>query len=123
LLFAGQVSDQELAGLYRSARLVAFVSLYEGFGLPILEAMAAGVPVLTSCVSAMPEISGDAALLVDPTSVDAIVSGLDRLHHDDDLRRSLIRNGRINAAKFDWRRTAAEYWEVIRNAGDAALRR
>jgi glycosyltransferase involved in cell wall biosynthesis len=122
LVFAGQVSDKQLASLYRSARLVAFVSLYEGFGLPILEAMAAGVPVLTSCVSAMPEISGDAALIVDPTSVDEIIYGLDRLHHDDDLRRNLVRNGRINATKFDWDRTAAAYWEIMRNASEAAVR-
>jgi glycosyltransferase involved in cell wall biosynthesis len=123
LLFAGQVSDKQLASLYRSARLVAYVSLYEGFGLPILEAMAAGVPVLTSCVSAMPEISGDAALLVDPTSVDEIIHGLDRLHHDDGLRRDLVSNGQIQAAKFDWAKTAAAYWEIMRNVSEAAVGR
>jgi glycosyltransferase involved in cell wall biosynthesis len=114
--FSGQVGDKELALLYRGARLVAFVSLYEGFGLPILEAMAASVPVLTSNISAMPEVAGGAALVVDPTSVDEIAQGLTRLHYDEEMRLRLIEVGRLNAMKFSWEKTAAATWDIIRGA-------
>lgn len=114
--FAGDVTDDVLARLYRSARLVAFVSLYEGFGLPILEAMAASVPVLTSNLSAMPEIAGNAALLVDPMSVEEIARGLERLHYDETSRQTFISLGRANARLFDWNTTAASTWEIVRGA-------
>lgn len=116
LQFSGSVGDEELAQIYRGARLVAFVSLYEGFGLPILEAMAASVPVLTSSVSAMPEIAGDAALIVDPTSVEEIARGLERLHYDEEVRRRLMRLGYMNAMRFSWDATAAATWEIVRRA-------
>jgi len=111
--FAGHVSDQDLARLYHGATLVAFVSLYEGFGLPILEAMAAGVPVLTSNVAAMPEVAGGAALLVDPTSTEEITAALERLSFEADLRRELVRLGRLQAARFDWDRGAAQVWKIV----------
>jgi glycosyltransferase involved in cell wall biosynthesis len=111
--FAGAVSDQDLARLYHGATLVAFVSLYEGFGLPILEAMAAGVPVLTSNAAAMPEVAGGAALLVDPTSTEEITAGLERLSFDEDLSRKLVRLGRIQAARFDWDRGATQVWKIV----------
>lgn len=114
--FVGNLGDAELAQLYRGARLVAFVSLYEGFGLPILEAMAASVPVLTSNVTAMPEIAGQAALTVDPTSIDEIAAGLERLSADDDLRTRLIELGRLRSAAFNWDTTAAATWDIVRHA-------
>jgi glycosyltransferase involved in cell wall biosynthesis len=116
LQFSGQVNDEALVQLFRGARLVAFVSLYEGFGLPILEAMAASVPVLTSNISAMPEIAGDAALVVDPSSVDEIARGLERLHYDEELRQRLVRLGRLNALKFNWDATAAATWQIVQRA-------
>lgn len=109
----GQVTDADLARLYRGATLTAFVSLYEGFGLPILESMAAGVPVLVSNVSAMPEVAGNAALLVDPTSTEAITAGLERLCFDGPLREQLIQAGRIRAAGFDWGASAAKVWKIV----------
>ena len=111
--FIGAVSDQDLARLYHGATLVAFVSLYEGFGLPILEAMATGVPVLTSNAAAMPEVAGGAALLVDPTSTEEITAGLERLSFDADLRRELVRLGRIQAARFNWDRGATQVWKIV----------
>ncbi|MCK9910128.1 glycosyltransferase, partial [Microbacteriaceae bacterium K1510] len=88
--------------------LYAMPSMHEGFGLPILEAMSAGTPVLTSNVSSMPEVAGGAAVLVDPTSVEDLSAGLQRLMRDDELREALIARGRIQAARFSWANTAQQ---------------
>jgi alpha-1,3-rhamnosyl/mannosyltransferase len=104
--FFGFVPHQTLAALYRMASVFAFPSLYEGFGLPPLEAMACGTPVLTSSISSLPEVAGDAALLVDPYSVEEIAEGLARLLDDDGLRHSLVARGRARAAGFSWERAA-----------------
>lgn len=98
--------------LYRGARLLAFPSLYEGFGLPVLEAMTCGLPVLTSNLSSLPEIAGEAALLVDPEDVEAIADGLWRLLTDAELAAELHRRGLARAAEFSWDRAAAETWRV-----------
>lgn len=111
----GAVPTADLTALYRGATVFAYPSLYEGFGLPILEAMAAGTPVLTSDVSSLPEVAGDAALVVDPGSVDAIRSGLARLLDDADLRRSLAEAGRRREAGFTWERAARETLDVYRS--------
>lgn len=103
----GHVSDAELASLYAGSTVFAYPSLYEGFGLPVLEAMAAGATVLTSAVSSLPEVAGDAALLVDPTDVEAIRAGLARLLGDPALRARLAEAGRARATGFSWARTAA----------------
>jgi glycosyltransferase involved in cell wall biosynthesis len=97
-------SDVELRHLYRRATALLFPSLEEGFGLPILEAMQSDLPVLTANVSAMPEVAGDAALLVDPTDVLAIRDGLVRLSRDEELRRDLVARGRLRLPLFDARR-------------------
>jgi glycosyltransferase involved in cell wall biosynthesis len=117
--FCGRVDGASIAKLYRGARIVAFVSLYEGFGLPILEAMEAGIPVLTSSVTAMPEIAQDAALVVDPTSTAAISHGLERLNFDEDLRARLVNLGHVNVKRFSWDNTAAATWQIVRSAGKA----
>ncbi len=106
--FLGYVPSADLPPLYTGAALFAFPSLYEGFGLPILEAMGCGTPVVTSDVSSMPEAAGDAALLVDPLDVDAIAVALRRLLTDDPLRADLRERGLRRAAEFSWRRTAQE---------------
>jgi glycosyltransferase involved in cell wall biosynthesis len=103
--FFGFVPHGTLAALYRLASVFAFPSLYEGFGLPPLEAMACGTPVLTSRVSSLPEVVGDGALLVDPYSEEAIAQGLSRLLDDGDLRRGLVERGRRRAAGFSWERS------------------
>jgi glycosyltransferase involved in cell wall biosynthesis len=111
--YFGFVSDEALPQLYRSAHAVAFVSLYEGFGLPILEAMSSGVPVLTSNVSSMPEVAGDAALLVDPHSLNSISAGLIEVTENQTLRDNLIAAGLVRAEMFSWDMTADMYWELF----------
>lgn len=110
----GRVSDAELRALYAGAAAFAYPSLYEGFGLPPLEAMAAGAPVLTSNRSSLPEVVGDAAVLVDPTSTDAIADGLRTLLTDRALAGRLRDAGRARAAQFSWDRTAAETLAALR---------
>jgi len=108
----GYVTDSQLEELYQRASILAFPSLDEGFGMPVLDAMARGLPVLTSNVSAMPEVAGDAALLVDPTDVHAIADGLRRLAADSELRGTLIRAGLTRAREFTWEKSVAATWHV-----------
>lgn len=112
----GAISDEQLAAELRSAAALVYPSLYEGFGLPVVEAMALGVPVLTSNTGATREVAGDAALLVDPRSVDSIREGLVRLISDASLRNSLAVKGRTRAADFRWDRTASRTLAVLRQA-------
>jgi glycosyltransferase involved in cell wall biosynthesis len=104
--FFGFVPDTTLAALYRLASVFAFPSLYEGFGLPPLEAMACGTPVVTSRISSLPEVVGDAAVLVDPYSVEDIARGLQSVLEDEALRADLITRGRARAQQFSWERSA-----------------
>jgi glycosyltransferase involved in cell wall biosynthesis len=108
----GYVSDSELERLYQRATILAFPSLDEGFGMPVLDAMARGVAVLTSNVSAMPEVAGDAALLVDPTDLGAIAGGLQRLIADSLLRRRLAQAGVARATQFTWEKSCESTWRV-----------
>jgi alpha-1,3-rhamnosyl/mannosyltransferase len=119
----GHVPEDHLPALYRGAAAFAYPSLYEGFGLPVVEAMAAGAPVLTSNVSSLPEVAGDAALLVDPWSVPSIRDGLARLLADRDLARRLAARGRERAATFSWERHAREVLTVVERAAAARARR
>ncbi len=107
----GHVGDAELRALYRGAALFAYPSLYEGFGLPVLEAMAAGAPVLTSSVSSLPEVGGDAAFYCDPLDVASIRDGLARGLAEGASR---VAAGRARAATFSWDRYAAETLAVLR---------
>lgn len=116
VVLTGYVSDGDRAALTAGAMAVAYPSRYEGFGLPVLEAMAAGVPVLTSSVSSLPEVAGDAAVLVDPTDVSSIADGLQRLLADDALRERLREAGRARAATFTWQETARRTANVLREA-------
>jgi glycosyltransferase involved in cell wall biosynthesis len=102
----GRVSDDDLAALYAGAACFAYPSLYEGFGLPVLEAMAAGAPVVTSNLSSLPEVAGDAALLVDPRDIAGLRDALARVLGDDALAGELRARGRKRAAQFSWDRTA-----------------
>jgi glycosyltransferase involved in cell wall biosynthesis len=114
--FLGYLEDETLASLYRLASVFVFPSLYEGFGLPPLEAMASGTPVVTSNVSSMPEVTGDAAVLVDPYSVESIVEGIARVLTDPALSSDLRRKGIARAREFSWdrsvQRTRQVYQEV-----------
>jgi glycosyltransferase involved in cell wall biosynthesis len=106
--FFGFVPHETLAALYRMATVFAFPSLYEGFGLPPLEAMACGTPVVTSRLSSLPEVVGDGALLVDPYSEDEIAHGIARLLDDQDLRARLVERGLERAATYSWERSVRE---------------
>jgi len=109
----GEVEDEDLARLYRGARAVAYVSLYEGFGLPVLEAMACGAPVVAARNDALEEVSGGAAVLVDPLDPDAIAAGL---HEAIDRREQLRPLGLARARVFDWHKVARETAAVYREA-------
>lgn len=110
----GYVTDSKLEDLYRRARIFAFPSLDEGFGIPVIEAMAQGLPVLTSNRSALPEAAGGAALLVDPLDADSIASGLSRLIEDPSLRAALSEQGLARAASMTWERAVEQTWAVYR---------
>lgn len=111
--FTGYVDDADLPALLSGALAFVFPSLYEGFGMPVLEAMACGTPVLTSITSALPEVAGDAALLVAPHDTHALADALARLAHDAPLRERLHADGRARAATFTWERCAAETLRVL----------
>jgi glycosyltransferase involved in cell wall biosynthesis len=108
----GWLPKSDIAGWYGRAAIFAFPSLDEGFGMPVLDAMASSVPVLTSRRSALAEVAGDAALLVDPEDTSAIADGLKRLAGSAELRRDLVSRGRQRAAGFTWETTAAKTWAV-----------
>lgn len=114
------VSNEELDVLYRGADVFAYPSLYEGFGLPVLEAMARGVPTLASNVSSLPQVAGDAALLVDPTDVSEIAEGLARLLTDTALAEDLRQRGLQRAATFTWGATARATLDVYRQLTGAS---
>lgn len=111
----GFVPDDDLPALYSGCAAFVYPSLYEGFGLPVLEAMAAGAPVVTSTVSSLPEVAGDAGLLVDPYDVDAIAAAVTRILRDDTLADDLRARGRERFCAFSWERTARETLAVLRS--------
>ena len=108
----GYVSAADLENLYRRASIFAFPSLDEGFGMPVLDAMAHGVPVITSNTSAMPEVAGDAALFIDPRDTDALAGALLQLAHDDQLRDDLTRRGLARARQFTWESAVEKTWAI-----------
>ena len=112
--FLGAVAEERLPALYAGAELFAFPSLYEGFGLPVLEALACGVPVVCSNSSSLPEVAGDAALLVDPLDVPAMAQALGRVLGDLSLRQDLRARSLARAALFSWERAARETLAVYR---------
>jgi glycosyltransferase involved in cell wall biosynthesis len=110
----GYIPPEDLAAWYAKASIFAFPSLDEGFGMPVLEAMAAGVPVLTSNRSALPEVAGDAALLVNPENTEELAQGLWNLTEREDLRRDLAGRGSERARLFRWEKAVSETWNVYR---------
>ncbi|HLY27042.1 MAG TPA: glycosyltransferase family 1 protein, partial [Aggregatilineales bacterium] len=108
VIFPGFVADQDLPALYSAAAVLAYPSIYEGFGLPILEAFACGTPVVSSNASCLPEVAGDAALLIDPTDVAALAEALTRALTDTALRAQLTAAGLARAQQFTWQAAAQQ---------------
>lgn len=106
ILLPGYITSDQLPALTASALAMVYPSHFEGFGLPVLEAMQSGVPVITSNVSSLPEVAGDAALLVDPNSVEQIADAMIRLYQDPELRQSCIEKGLVQSQRFSWDKTA-----------------
>lgn len=115
--FLPDVPEADLPDLYRGALLFVFPSLYEGFGLPVLEAMACGTPVVSANTSSLPEVVGDAALLADPLDVEALAGAMSKVLADDVLRQELRSRGLAQAARFSWERTARETLAAYARAG------
>src|SRR4029077_6029647 len=110
--FLGYLPEETLAVMYRLAGVFVFPSLYEGFGLPPLEAMASGTPVVTSNVSSLPEVAGDAAVLVDPYDPQAIADGIYRVLTDEQLRRDMVHKGIARAGQFSWEQSARRVRQI-----------
>lgn len=117
--FMGNVSEETLPSLYKGARGLLFPSLYEGFGLPVLEAMACGTPVITSNVTSLPEVAGNAAILINPTDTDELRSAIERLENDTQLRNVLVAKGYERVRLFTWEKTAQKVQEVLDSARNA----
>jgi len=114
VIFTGTVPKEDLLGLYNAADIFLYPCLYAGFGIPPLEAMACGTPVITSCNSSLPEIVGDAAMLIDPYQVKEIAHAINILLEDEELKKILIKNGFKRAKMFNWRKTAYQTLKIYR---------
>jgi glycosyltransferase involved in cell wall biosynthesis len=112
VVFTGFIPDEELDSLLRRADFLIYPSLYEGFGIPILEAMQVGIPVITSDLAAMPEVAGGAAILVDPYNIEEMASEMANLLQDNKLREELSQKGVERASLYSWQRTAERYLEL-----------
>lgn len=113
VLFVGRQYKEDLRNIVASSKALLLVSHFEGFGIPIIEAMQCDVPVITSNCTSMPEVAGDAALLVDPSSVEQIACAITKMAGDSSLRERLIENGRSQRQKFSWDKTAERMWSSI----------
>jgi len=116
VVFTGRLSLAELQQVMASALALVYVSVFEGFGIPILEAMQSGVPVITSNVTSMPEVAGNAALLTDPFSPGSIANSMQQLAGDSSLHSNLVSKGLIRCSDFSWDKTAAALWDTIEKA-------
>ncbi len=116
IIFTGRVSNKELGLLLGAAYAMTYVPIFEGFGIPILEAFACDVPVITSNCTSMPEVAGDAAILCDPNNINDISNAMIKLTSNDELRLSLIEKGRVQREKFTWDKSAERLWKSIEKA-------
>lgn len=114
IIFTGRLSSEALNEVVGSALAMVYVPYFEGFGIPILEAMNCDVPVITSNITSMPEVAKDAAVLVDPFSVESIADGMIRIHKDEHFRNALIEKGRKRRLDFSWDKTADLLWESMK---------
>ncbi|MGL5892753.1 MAG: glycosyltransferase family 4 protein, partial [Bacteroidia bacterium] len=113
IVFTGRLTDEELVRITAAAHAVTYLPYFEGFGIPIVEAMACNVPVLTADVTSMPEVAGDAALYANPFDVSAIAAALQRIDSDEELRTQLKQRSAIRTQHFSWQRSAEIVWNSI----------
>jgi glycosyltransferase involved in cell wall biosynthesis len=113
VIFCGRLNSEALVETVAAATAMTFVPYFEGFGIPILEAFSSQIPVITANVTSMPEVAGDAALLVNPFDVDEIAGAMERLAQDEELRRDLVAKGANRLTKFSWEQTADLLWKSI----------
>lgn len=113
--YLGRLTDQEMIEVYKKSQVFVFPSLIEGFGLPGLEAMSIGLPVIAANASCLPEIYGDAALYFDPYDVDDLVSKIKLIINDQKLRQILIAKGHLQVKKYSWAKMAKQTWEIYQN--------
>jgi len=116
IIFTGRLSDDELKKVLGSAFSLSFVPIFEGFGLPIVEAMQSEVPVICSNTTSMPEVAGEAAVLIDPYNVTSIANGMETMFTDNALRHRLVQLGNVQKQKFTWDNTAELLWQSINHA-------
>lgn len=114
VIFTDYIDNSDLIGLYNGAKMFVYVSFYEGFGFPVLEAMACGCPVITSNVSSLPEIVGNAAIMVNPSNIDEISQAMITLYYDNSLQKRLKEKGYLQAKKFSWKECAQKTLEVYK---------
>ena len=110
--FLGHIPDPDLIAIYQMATCFVFPSIYEGFGLPVVEAMTEGCPVITTTSSSLPEVAGDAASLVDPLNAEEMAEAMQRVLQDEELRQRMIAAGRVQAKRFSWEENARVYREI-----------
>ena len=115
ILYKGYVTDEELVGIYKNAKCFLFMSFYEGFGLPVLEAMKMGVPVITSNCSSLPEVAGNAAILCDPADILSISEAIEKIITDDKVRNNLVEMGHQNIKRFSWESSAQKTLNVFKS--------
>ncbi len=122
IIFTGFVTDEELNAIYSSSLALCYVPYFEGFGFPVLEATKAETAVITSMVTSIPEVAGDAALLVDPMDINEISRGFSAIASDQTLRNQLVEKGKLNTTRFSWNRSAEATWEVLEAAAFRQIR-
>jgi glycosyltransferase involved in cell wall biosynthesis len=115
VIFTGRLEPEELKEVLASALALTFVPFFEGFGIPIVEAFRAGTPVITSNITAMPEVAGDAALLVNPFDTTEIADAMKKITFASDLRKEMVEKGFLRCRLFSWEKTAVRFWEAIEN--------
>ena len=116
VIFTGRLGTEELAAVLGAAVALTYVSYFEGFGIPIVEAFRCDTPVITSNVTSMPEVAGDAALLIDPFNSESIAEALYKAYQYESIREGLIQRGRKRKDLYSWQRTADLLWESIQKA-------
>jgi glycosyltransferase involved in cell wall biosynthesis len=117
VVFTGRISQQELYGIFGSALALAFVPFFEGFGIPILEAMSAGIPVICSTATSMPEVGGNAVLYVEPKNIKQIAEAMKKIASDSNFRNELVEKGLKQKMNFSWDKTALLLWQSIKKVG------